>query len=108
MSPEPRISKPKGTKTLVLFGCLLIVAGILVLSWSDFLMTWLIHLVGEEKALGAQNVIRKPDGTVWLTNPVGMMKWSLPFLIPGLAALVSGMALISFCWLRQFFPSEGE
>ncbi len=93
--------KPDETKTRLAFGCFLIVSGVAVLWWSQDLMIWLIHVVGEETALGAKNVYRNPDGTVLLTNPGGMMLWALPFWIPGLAAIVAGVTLIVLRCLRK-------
>jgi hypothetical protein len=51
----------------------LFVAGVAAVGWSGDLMRVFIWLVGEEYALGAQNVIRTEDGGVLLTNPSGMV-----------------------------------
>lgn len=58
-------------------------------------MTWLVHVVGEEWALGSQNVIRREDGTTLLTNPSGMVHWTMPFWFLGISLLVSGLWLVS-------------
>ena len=49
------------------------ISGLLVLWNSHALMVYLIHLIGEERALGPQNVVRTNDGAVLLTNPGGML-----------------------------------
>src|SRR5438093_624332 len=57
----------------------LLFAGVATLWWSNDLMKWLIWLVGEEYALGAQNVIHLENGATLITNPSGMIRWTLPF-----------------------------
>jgi hypothetical protein len=59
-------------------------------------MHWLISLVGEEYALGAKNVIRTEDGGVLLTNPVGMIRWTLPFWFLGFLQITAALTL---AWL---------
>ncbi|QDT15204.1 hypothetical protein [Alienimonas californiensis] len=67
-------------------------AGAAVLWRSQTLMLGLIHWVGEERALGARNVVRRADGTVLLTNPGGMLLWSLPVWAVGtLLILISAV-----------------
>ncbi len=61
----------------------LLLAGSVALWWSSNLMLWLIHLVGEERALGASNVIHQEGGGLLLTNPTGMVRWMLPFWLLG-------------------------
>lgn len=63
------------SKPLSLLGAALLSAtAIATVAWAETEMVWLIHLVGEERALGAGNVIRRPDGAVLLTNPTAMVQ----------------------------------
>lgn len=49
------------------------IAGAISLIWcSQDAMLVLIHWLGEERSLGAQNVIVQPNGSKLLTNP---MRW---------------------------------
>lgn len=54
-------------------------SGLATFWWSSDLMLCLIWLVGEEYALGAENVIHLEDGGKLLTNPGAMMAWTAPF-----------------------------
>ncbi len=72
-------------------GCGLLGLGLCVLSGR--LMLLLIHFVGEERALGPQNVYRLDDGAVLLTNPGAMVMWMLPFLALGIAFLIAACVL---------------
>ena len=84
--------------TVVVFQCgALLAAGILTFLYSQSLMTWLIHLVGEEWALGRDNVIRQPNGGLLLTNPGAMALWATPFL---LLAMVEVSSSFTLAWLR--------
>jgi hypothetical protein len=78
----------------------LLAAGAVTLWWSQDLMLLLIHLVGEEWALGSGNVIRNADGSKLLTNPVGMIRWTLPFLGVGLVQITSAVTLVRL-WFRK-------
>ena len=53
----------------------------------------LIRRVGFERALGASSVQHYGDGRVLLTNPLGMVLWSLPFLVLGIGLIVFGVRL---------------
>lgn len=78
-------------------------AGLAVLWWSGDLMRWLIWLVGEEYALGEMNVIRTEDGGVLLTNPIGMLRWTLPFWFLGILQITSALTLV---WLGVGFLAQ--
>jgi hypothetical protein len=78
----------------------LFVAGIATLCLSSELMTWLIHVAGEERALGAQNVIRSEDGYVLLTNPRAMILWSKPFWLLGCLQITAAFTLAGL-WLYR-------
>lgn len=84
---------------------LLIVGGLATLWWSGDLMTFLIHLVGEERALGAENVIVTADGSKLLTNPGAMMLWTLPFLVFGAVQLLAAGTLVWLRWYRSYANS---
>ncbi len=71
----------------------LLLAGAATLWWSEDLMLLLISLVGEETALGAQNVIRLENGGKLLTNPGAMLRWMMPFWFLGLVALSAALTL---------------
>jgi hypothetical protein len=58
--------------------------------WGFHLIDW----IGPERALGAPNVRREPDGSVLMTNPTAMLFWSLPFLAIGIAAIVAGLKIL--------------
>ena len=73
----------------------LIASGGVVLWQSQELMVWLIHRVGEERALGERNVYRTPEGGVMLTNPGALVAWALPFW--GLAALLMAGGVLLLC-----------
>lgn len=66
-------------------------------------MTFLIHLVSEERALGAGNVIRTEDGGTLLTNPGAMALWTLPFLFLGALQRTAAGTLV---WLRSGWGSH--
>ncbi|MHC5539348.1 hypothetical protein ACYOEI_14110 [Singulisphaera rosea] len=63
-------------------------------------MRFLIHVVGEEQALGAQNVIRREDGATLLTNPTGMILWTTPFWFLGCLQITSALTLIGL-WVNR-------
>ena len=68
-----------------------------VISGTFFIITYqlwgsvVMQFVGFERALGAANVQRLDDGTVLLTNPLGMFLWSCPFLVLGAALFYIGI-----------------
>jgi hypothetical protein len=72
----------------------LLLSGSATLWWSGDLMQWLIWRVGEERALGADNVIHLEGGGRLLTNPSGMVLWTLPFWLVGSAQIVAAIALV--------------
>ncbi len=72
----------------------LLAAGAATLWWSQDLMTLLIHVVGEERALGASNVIRREDGSTLLTNPGGMILWTMPFWSLGCLQITAALTLV--------------
>lgn len=76
----------------------LIVSGLATLYWSQDLMRWLISIVGEERALGAGNVIHREGGGGLVTNPAAMVRWMLPFWLLGAIQIVSAVTLL---WLRS-------
>ncbi len=78
----------------------LLAAGVATLWWSSDLMLWLIHLVGEEWVLGADNVITVEGGGKLLTNPGGMMRWTLPFWFLGAVQIAGAITLVSL-WLSR-------
>jgi hypothetical protein len=78
----------------------LLMAGTATLWWSSDLMLWLIWHVGEERALGAENVVRLEDGATLLTNPGGMIRWTVPFWFLGLVQIVAAFTLV-WLWLGR-------
>ena len=78
---------------------ILLVAGLATLWWSQDLMGLLIHLVGEERALGAGNVIPQEGGGKLLTNPSAMARWMLPFWALGAVQITGALSLVAL-WSR--------
>lgn len=76
----------------------LLAAGVATLWWSEELMLWLIHMVGEEHALGAANVIHLENGGQLLTNPGAMMRWTIPVWALGLVQMSAALTLFVFWW----------
>ena len=77
------------------------VLGILIVLAGAFLIItfqgWgfrLIDIVGPERALGAPNVRHEADGSVLMTNPLGMLFWCLPFLALGIFLVVVGVKVL--------------
>jgi hypothetical protein len=85
----------------------LLIAGIATFWWSEDLMLWLIHLVGEEQALGARNVVRREDGSTLLTNPGGMIRWMMPFWFLGCLQMTSAFTLVRLWLGRRTLRSSG-
>jgi hypothetical protein len=56
-------------------------------AWGVRLIDW----IGPERALGAPNVRREPDGSVLMTNPAAMLFWSVPFLVVGVVIIAMGV-----------------
>ncbi len=75
----------------------LLIFGLATLWWSHDLMGWLLWMVGEERALGAGNVIHLEGGGKLLTNPSAMFLWGvLPFWIFGAVQILAAFTLV---WL---------
>ena len=74
-------------------------AAVLVVIGVFFTITFqgwgmvLIRRIGFERALGSSSVQHYGDGRVLLTNPLGMLLWSLPFLVLGICLIVFGVRL---------------
>jgi len=85
----------------------LAVAGAVTIGSSQTLMTVLIAWVGEEQALGADNVIRLPGGGKLLTNPGAMVAWTLPFFVLGIVQLSAAATLVR-AWARWDAPRPGN
>ena len=68
----------------------LLCLGLATLGWSHDLMLCLIHAVGEVRALGPNNVVRR-DGGLLLTNPAAIVAWTLPFWGAGLLLIGSAV-----------------
>jgi hypothetical protein len=79
---------------------ILFITGLGVLWYSDSLMLWLIHLVGEEQALGAENVVQNNDGSRLLTNPGAMLLWTAPFWIVGILQITASITLATYALRR--------
>ena len=73
---------------------LLLTAGLATFWWSEDLMIWLIHRVGEDRALGAGNVVRQPGGGLLLTNPGAMVRWTLPIWAWGVVQIGAAGTLL--------------
>ncbi len=56
-------------------------------QWGMILM----RRIGFERALGEEAVRQLGDGRVLLTNPLGMLMWSLPFMIFGVYLFMIGI-----------------
>ena len=84
---------------------LLLITGCAMLWFSHDLMLLLIHAVGEEYALGAENVIRREDGRTQLTNPGAMGAWTMPFWALGVLQVSSGITLV-WLWRRNRTPGN--
>jgi hypothetical protein len=70
-------------------------AGAIILIWgSQDAMLVLIHWLGEERALGPQNVIIQPDGSKLLTNPSAMANWVMMIWTVGASQIVAGLNLL--------------
>ena len=79
----------------------LLASGLATLWWSEDLMRWLIWRIGEERVLGVRNVVRSEGGGTLLTNPVGMISWSIPFWVLGILQISSSFAMLWLCNRRR-------
>lgn len=79
---------------LLIQSIVLLAAGLGTLWWSSDLMSLLIHLIGEERALGEENVVVLENGAKLLTNPMGMIRWTIPFWIIGTVQITSALSMI--------------
>lgn len=81
----------------------LFVTGFTTVLMSQSLMQWLIWLVGYERALGKDSVVRAEGGGVLLTNPAAMMLWMTPFLLLGALQISSAVMLVwlGYCHLKS-------
>jgi hypothetical protein len=71
------------------------VVGAIMLIWgSEDAMLVVIHWLGEERALGPQNVIVQPNGSKLLTNPGAMARWVMLIWTVGLSQLIAGLHLL--------------
>jgi hypothetical protein len=84
---------------------IVLLGGLAVLWKSSSLMLWLIHEIGEERALGSQSVIHLEGGGKLLTNPGAMVCWTLPFWFMGGALISAGIMLLWPAPARR--PSSG-
>ncbi len=88
---------------ILLQAAILLAAGVATLWWSEELMGWLIYMVGEERALGADNVIHLENGGKLLTNPGAMMRWTVPFWVLGMVQITAAMTLVGLWASRRSF-----
>jgi hypothetical protein len=86
-------------------GAILLAAGVATLWWSEELMGWLIYMVGEERALGADNVIHLENGGKLLTNPGAMIRWTIPFWVLGMVQIAAAITLVGLWSSRRRFRS---
>lgn len=80
--------------TTGIIASLLLLGGVATFYFSQDLMVWLIHLVGEEWALGSDNVVDTPSGKV-LTNPGAMGLWIVPWWIAGTLQFTIAIVLLA-------------
>ena len=81
-----------------LVGTVGIIGGGLIWHYSHELMLRRIYLIGEENALGRENVIRLADGSTLLTNPGAMIHHEMPFLGGAVVLIILG----SWLWYREY------
>jgi hypothetical protein len=109
-SPVARLTMWKSVLVAALIlsqAAVLLAAGVATLWWSEELMGWLIYMVGEERVLGADNVIHLENGGKLLTNPVAMMRWTIPFWVLGMVQITAAITLVGL-WAscRRFRPGR--
>ena len=83
----------------------MLAAGVATFWWSQDLMGLLLHLVGEERALGAANVVPLEGAGKLLTNPTAMIGWMLPFWFLG-TAQVSAAVMLVWLWSRRIWDAD--
>ena len=97
MDRKRRRMKSLITTTLLFLQSLSLIAlGCFTLWYSQPLTFWLISIIGEERALGKDSVVRLDTGEVLLTNPGAMGVWVLPFLVVGCIQISSGVMLLYY------------
>lgn len=79
-------------------GFLTVLGGVVLLWGINDVLIILLHWVGEEWALGPQNVIRDPDGRILLTNPSAMARWSIPIWAVALSQIGTGVYVLGRTW----------
>jgi hypothetical protein len=89
MKTHPSLG-PSITALGVIPGLMSLVGGLALLWGSQDAMLMLIHWVGEERALGTQNVIPQPDGGKLLTNPGAMFRWMVLIWAVGASQVIAG------------------
>jgi hypothetical protein len=84
----------------------LLISGLATLWWSGDLMRWLIWMVGEERALGASNVVHLEGGGRLLTNPFGMICWMIPFWFLASVQILAAITVV-WLWVTRSSPRRG-
>jgi len=88
-------------------GLVLVLMGLLTICFCDkIVFPGLSHLVGVEKIVGENNVVYRPDGSYYFTNPRRMVEWSLSVMVFGVFVIMLGI------WISgirlKFPPKDGE
>jgi len=87
-----------------LFGCVLILIGLLVIAFSkQIVFPGLERLIGIETIVGKENVGYLPGGGYGFTNPRAMVEWVLSVAIVGMLICASGIWLSG---IRLKFPAR--
>jgi hypothetical protein len=93
-TPYFRVCQATGRAFRSLIGVVAIIGGGLIWHYAHELMLRQIYLIGEENALGRENVIRLADGGTLLTNPGAMIFYELPFLGGAVLLIILGSWLL--------------
>src|SRR5947209_1711830 len=88
---------------MILNAVALFAIGSATLWWASDWMLMLIHIIGEERALGAGGVSRDEKG-VLLTNPGAMIMWTLPFWAAAFVEFIASIILAVEGWRRFSRP----
>jgi hypothetical protein len=73
-------------------GLILILIGLLTVCFCDKIVyPGLSHLVGIENIVGKDNVVYRPDGSYYFTNPRRMVEWTLSVMVFGIFIIVIGI-----------------